>query len=201
MKERHVKSLIRSVVTHALSLIALTGLAFAGLASGQGTINTLAGNGSTAYSGDGGPAKIASLNHPRGMAVNGTGTVYISDPDNFRIRAVDGSGRIFTVAGNGILQETGDGGLAANASVSDVMGMVVDTSGNLYFGDATNRRIRKIAPGGIISSIAGVGTEGVLRRWRTGNSGAAGTSNGTRLRWREAACLSRTLTNNRIPPH
>jgi uncharacterized protein (TIGR03437 family) len=147
-------------MTHALSLIALTGLAFAGLASGQGTINTLAGNGSTAYSGDGGPAKIASLNHPRGMAVNGTGTVYISDPDNFRIRAVDGSGRIFTVAGNGILQETGDGGLAANASVSDVMGMVVDTSGNLYFGDATNRRIRKITPGGIISSIAGVGTEG-----------------------------------------
>src|SRR5258706_6916607 len=76
------------------------------------TISTFAGNGSAAFSGDGGAAGFAALNHPRGLAVSSTGQIYIAGMDNFRIRTVSPSGMIGTFAGNGLFGATGDGGLA-----------------------------------------------------------------------------------------
>ncbi len=126
----------------------------------QGNIATIAGNGSQAFFGDGGPAANAGLNHPRGLAVDSSGNVYISDVDNRRIRRVTPSGMISTVAGNGMPGNSGDGGLAVNASLSDVTGLALDAAGNLYIADAGNRRVRKVTPGGIISTVAGTGVEG-----------------------------------------
>jgi uncharacterized protein (TIGR03437 family) len=132
----------------------------AGAAYPQSNIRTIAGNGSPMFSGDGGPATAAGLNHPRGLAVDASGNVYISDVDNHRIRRVSPSGVISTVAGNGVPGDSGDGGLAVNASLSDVTGLALDGAGNLYIADAGNRRIRKVTTNGIITTIAGTGIQG-----------------------------------------
>lgn len=126
----------------------------------QGNIATIAGNGSAAYSGDGGLATNASLNHPRGLAIDSNGNLYISDVDNHRIRLVTAAGIISTVAGNGLLGYSGDGGQAVSASLADVTSLALDPAGNLYIADRGNRRIRKVTPGGIISTYAGTGVSG-----------------------------------------
>ena len=131
-----------------------------GPALSQGNIATIAGNGSQAFSGDGGLAASAGLNHPRGLAVDSSGNVYISDVDNHRIRRVSPSGMISTIAGNGATGDSGDGGQAVNASLSDVTGLALDDAGNLYIADAGNRRVRKVTPSGIISTVAGTGVQG-----------------------------------------
>jgi uncharacterized protein (TIGR03437 family) len=123
------------------------------------TITTFAGNGAAAFSGDGGSASSAALNHPKGIAIDPAGNVYIADPDNARIRVVNSSGIISTFAGNGLSTFGGDGGPAANASISDVDGVALDGAGSLYVADSSNRRIRKIA-NGTITTIAGIGVEG-----------------------------------------
>lgn len=129
-------------------------------AKSQGTITTFAGNGATMYSGDGGQAIAAALNHPRGLAVDASGVIYIADVDNFRVRRVTSAGVISTVAGTGAFGAAGDGGLATQASFSDIMGLAVDTSGNLYIADSGNRRIRKMTPAGMVTTLAGTGTQG-----------------------------------------
>jgi len=126
----------------------------------QGIIATVAGNGSPAFAGDGGPATAAALNHPYGLAIDSTGAIYISDTDNARIRRVSPSGIISTVAGDGIPGASGDGGSALSASLSDVAGVALDAAGNFYFGDASNRRVRKVTPAGMISTVAGTGMPG-----------------------------------------
>ncbi len=126
----------------------------------QGTIATIAGNGSPAFAGDGGRATAAALNHPCGLVTDSAGGIYIADTDNARIRRVSSSGIISTVAGDGVPGASGDGGPALNASLSDVTGVALDAAGNLYFGDASNRRVRKVTPGGIISTVAGTGMQG-----------------------------------------
>lgn len=126
----------------------------------QDNIATIAGNGSQEFSGDGGPAATAGLNHPRGLAVDLGGNIYISDVDNRRIRRVSPGGMISTVAGNGNSGYSGDGGPAVNASLSDVTGLALDAAGNLYIADASNRRVRKVTPGGTITTVAGTGVEG-----------------------------------------
>ena len=89
----------------------------------QGIIATIAGNGSPAFAGDGGPATAAALNHPWGLAIDSAGAIYISDTDNGRIRRVSPSGIISTVAGDGVPGASGDGGSALSASLSDVAGV------------------------------------------------------------------------------
>jgi len=132
----------------------------AGIAFAQDVIQTLAGNGQTTYSGDGGMAPFAALNYPKGIAIDGAGNIYIADTANFRVRKVNAAGMISTVAGNGVNAATGDGGMAIAASISDVSGVAVDPAGNLYIADDDNRRIRKVSPTGIITTIAGVGVQG-----------------------------------------
>ena len=126
----------------------------------QGNIATIAGNGSATFSGDGGPATTASLNHPRTLAIDSSGNLYISDVDNLRIRRVTPEGIISTVAGNGLPGSSGDGGLAVNASLSNMLGLALDNAGNLYIADSGNRRVRKVTSAGIISTIAGTGVQG-----------------------------------------
>jgi uncharacterized protein (TIGR03437 family) len=129
-------------------------------AQSQGIVTTFAGNGNMTFSGDGGPATAASLNLPRGLAINSAGGVYISDTGNSRVRLVSPAGIISTVAGNGSYGATGDGGQATNASFSDVTDIALDAAGNLYIADASNHRIRKVTPGGIVTTVAGTGVQG-----------------------------------------
>ena len=124
----------------------------------SGVISTLAGNGTTGFSGDGGPATSASLNGPWGIAVDSARGIYIADTNNNRIRKVDAAGVISTIAGNGIAGYAGDGGPAVSASLRTPQGVAVDADGNLYIADASNYRIRKVDPSGIITTVAGNGT-------------------------------------------
>jgi uncharacterized protein (TIGR03437 family) len=132
----------------------------AALAGAQGIIQTLAGNGNAAFSGDGGPATVAALNLMKGLAIDGTGNLYIADTGNMRIRRVSAAGFISTVAGNGLSGFSGDGGSSVAASMSDVTGVALDKSGNFYIADDSNRVIRKVDANGIITTIAGNGVQG-----------------------------------------
>ncbi|XID94937.1 S-layer homology domain-containing protein [Paenibacillaceae bacterium WGS1546] len=123
-------------------------------------ISTVAGTGSYGYSGDGGNATSAQLNHPFGVAIDSSGNLYIADYQNNRIRKVDASGTISTVAGTGIPGYSGDGGQATSATLSNPMGVAVDDSGNLYISDTANGRIRKVDASGTISTVAGTGEYG-----------------------------------------
>jgi sugar lactone lactonase YvrE len=124
----------------------------------NGTITTIAGNGSCGYAGDGGPATSASINHSNGVAVDAAGNVFIADTDNCRVREVNSMDVISTVAGGTCGRGGGgDGGPATSASFSFVTGLAVDLSGNLFVADAGDCRIRQVA-GGTISTFAGDGT-------------------------------------------
>ena len=123
-----------------------------------GVITTVAGNGTTGYSGDGGPAVEARLQHPYGMAVGADGSLYIADTKNHCIRKVDRAGIISTVAGRtGRGRYYGDGGPASEARLNEPYGVTVDADGSLYIADTLNHRIRKIDPDGIIATVAGDG--------------------------------------------
>ena len=126
----------------------------------SGIISTVAGNGTFGFSGDGGPATDASLFNPLGVSVDGSGNIYIADMNNGRIRKVDTSGIISTVAGNGTFGFSGDGGPATDASLFNPLGVSVDGSGVIYIADTNNHRIRKVDAAGIISTVAGNGELG-----------------------------------------
>ncbi len=110
-----------------------------------GIITTVAGNGGTSYSGDGGLATSATLYYPSGIALDSAGNMYISDTNNERIRKVTAStGIITTYAGTGTSSFSGDGGAATSATLDNPRGLTLDSSGNLYIGDYENNRIRKV---------------------------------------------------------
>ena len=124
-----------------------------------GNISTVAGNGTRGFSGDGAAATAAQLNWPTGVAVDGSGNLYIASRNNRRIRKVDASsGNISTVAGNGTWGHSGDGAAATAAQLVPAE-VAVDGSGNLYIADADNHRIRKVDSSGNISTVAGGGTD------------------------------------------
>lgn len=121
------------------------------------TINTIAGNGTASYYGDGGPATSAELASPAGLATDASGNVYIADYNNSRIRMVNTSGVISTFAGNGASGFSGDGGPATAAALYDPFGVCTDISGNVYIADSRGNRIRMVNTSGIISTLAGNG--------------------------------------------
>ena len=129
--------------------------------SPDGTINTVAGNGTRGFSGDGGPATRAQL-VPLAVAVDSAGALYISDFINARIRKVDMNGIITTIAGTGSPGTSGDNGPAVSAQIGLVTGMAVDSSGTLYLADLPNLRVRKIDASGMITTIAGSGFSGFI---------------------------------------
>jgi sugar lactone lactonase YvrE len=135
-----------------------------------GLISTVAGDGIEGYSGDGGAATSAKLYYPTGVTLDTGGNIYIADYFNYRIRKVTAStGLISTVAGDGIEGYSGDGGAATSAKLGYPTGVAVDVAGNIYIADYDNYRIRKVtASTGIISTVAGDGTEGY-----SGDGGAA----------------------------
>jgi hypothetical protein len=127
------------------------------LSISTGLITTIAGTGVAGFSGDNGPADSAELDVPQGIAIDNLGNIYISDALNRRIRKISAtSGIITTIAGTGLLGNTGDGGNAIYATVNTLSGLCTDKFNNVYFADFHNNNVRKIdAVTGIITTVAG----------------------------------------------
>src|ERR1700757_288061 len=121
----------------------------------SGIINTIAGNGTAGYSGDGGQATNAELHNPQGVTFDAAGNIYIADYANNRIRIINTAGIINTFAGNGTAGYSGDGAAATVAKLNGPQGVAVDAIGNLYIADQYNNSIRKVNTAGIISTVAG----------------------------------------------
>jgi len=136
--------------------------------SKAGVIDALAGNGTAGSSGDGGPAYEAQLNYVQGVHLDALGNLYLADRFNHCVRKVDPDGIITTVVGNGSQGYSGDGGPATEASLSNPFDVALDTSGNLYIADWGNKRVRKVDPDGIITTVVGNGSQSY-----SGDSGPA----------------------------
>jgi len=131
-----------------------------------GRMRTIAGTGDPGYSGDGGPALSARIHTPEGIAIDGQGNVFFSDTVSSVVRRIGTDGNITTVAGTGTPGYSGEGS-ATSAQLSNPEGLAFDANGNLYIADYLNNRVRKLTPGGTISTFAGTGEPG------TGGSGVA----------------------------
>jgi trimeric autotransporter adhesin len=124
------------------------------LVSAAGVISTIAGNGSTGYSGDGGPAVNAQLN-ANALALDNAGNLYVADTANYRVRKISPEGTITTVAGNGTFGFSGDGGPAINAQLWNPTGVAAAANGNIYIADSNNNRVRMVSTNGTITTVAG----------------------------------------------
>ena len=134
-------------------------------------ISTVGGTGFAGFGGDGGAATAAALNHPRGVAVDGSGNVLVADTGNQRIRVFPLGGNISTLAGGG---SGYDGSLGTSAILGAPNGVALDSEGDLYIADTYNNRVREVTPSsppgtyGTISTIVGTGIAGFA-----GDGGAA----------------------------
>jgi len=150
--------------------------------SPNGTISTVAGRGGFSYQecsaagcpGDGGPATSASLGSPMGVALDTAGNLYIADDGYGCVRKVTPNGTITTVAGNGGYPYSGDGGPATSAAFV-VAGIAVDATGNIYIAGAGTSRVRRVAPNGIVTTIAGDGSSGVSSNMGDGGPATSAT--------------------------
>ncbi len=147
----------------------------------SGRIETIAGTGKHGFAGDGGPAVRAVLNVPQDLALDPGGNLYIADSKNHRIRMIDVTGTITTIAGTGTKGRAGDGGPATRAGLSYPHGVEADSAGNVYVGDSDNHRVRKIDAAGTISAVAGSG--------RRGNGGDGGPATAADLNWPSGLAL------------
>ena len=140
-------------MTHYRFILLGFAVIFSNLALCQ-TIHTIAGNGSTGFLGNGGPAIAATL-APSKAWPDGTGNIYITEAMNNRIRKVNSAGIITCIAGNGTSGHSGDGGPATASTISYSQSVTTDNAGNIYFADWIY--VRKINASGIISTVAGGG--------------------------------------------
>lgn len=140
----------------------------------DGTISTVAGDGTPGFAGDGGAAALSRLNAPEGVAVDWSGRLYIADSKNHRVRRVEADGTIVTIAGTGLASFGGDLGSAQAAQLNLPMGLAFDGCGALYVADRDNHVIRRIARDGIIATVAGTGGQ-------AGFSGDGGPATAARL--------------------
>ena len=128
----------------------------------NGIITTVAGNGENGFGPDNEPATTSSINGPQGIAVDNQGNIYIGDTNNHRIRKVNTSGIISTIAGTGTAGFGPDNEPGTQSQISSPIGLAIDTAGNLYFADSGNHRIRRlsgVAEGQVLpgAPIAGTG--------------------------------------------
>ena len=133
-----------------------------------GVINTIAGNNTVGFSGDGGPAASAQLNQPFGIVTDAAGNLYFSDTQNNRVRVVTPDGNIRTFLGKSGSGTLCGNGPASNASLQSPLGLATDAAGNVYVADSRNNCIRMVTPSGNIVTVAGTGASGV-----SGDGGAA----------------------------
>ncbi|MGZ3835264.1 MAG: NHL repeat-containing protein [Mucilaginibacter sp.] len=124
--------------------------------SPAGVVSTLAGTG--AAGADNGAGTKATFNLPEGVAVDGSGNVYVADNGNNLIRKITPDGTVSTLAGSGSAGSANGTGVAA--SFNSPFGIAVDASGNVYVADAGNNQIRKISPAGVVTTFAGSGIKG-----------------------------------------
>ncbi len=134
--------------------------------SPSGSLIVFAGSGSSGRGGDGGQATDAEFLNPTAVAVDAAGNVFISDAGT--VRKVSTTGIITKIAGTGSFGYSGDGGAASSAAISDISGLAVDASGNLFIADMNNSVIRRVNSSGVISTYAGTGSSGF-----SGDGGAA----------------------------
>ena len=125
-----------------------------------GNVSIIAGTGVAGNTGDDGPAILARLDEPSDIYKDSSGNIYIADTRNHKIRKVDSSGIISTIAGTGDAGNTGDDGPATLARLNEPRGVFIDSSGAIYIADTKNHKIRWINPSGKIRPIAGTGTSG-----------------------------------------
>lgn len=137
----------------------------------DGIIHDVAGTGESGFSGDGGVATQARLNHPQGVAADAAGNLYIADSDNHRIRRVGADGKISTVAGTGVAGFSGDGAAAVAARLNHPEGITVDADGSLLIADYWNHRIRQVLPNGRIATVIGSGNTGPAGGGYSGDGG------------------------------
>ena len=122
------------------------------------TINTFAGTGEAGYSGDGGPAAEAMMREPFMCAFDRDGNLFVCEATNHIVRRVDAAtGAITTVAGNGEPGYSGDGGPATEATMREPYSLAITDDGHLYIVDRLNAAVRKVAPDGVITTVAGTG--------------------------------------------
>ncbi|MBT2416343.1 hypothetical protein J7F01_29640, partial [Streptomyces sp. ISL-22] len=126
----------------------------------DGTITTFAGTGVAGYDADNKQASAAQLSNPCGLALDNAGSLYIADFYNNRVRRVAVNGTITTVAGTGVAGSIGDGGPATTAQLDHPCGLALDTAGNLYITEHRGHRVRRVAPDGTITTVAGTGAGG-----------------------------------------
>jgi sugar lactone lactonase YvrE len=122
-----------------------------------GDVSTLAGLAGTSGSADG-IGSAARFNFPEGVAVDSAGVVYVADTDNYTIRKITPSGEVTTVAGLADRAGSVDGS-GSNARFNLPVGVAVDATGTVYVADSANHTIRKITPGGVVSTLAGLPRE------------------------------------------
>ena len=129
--------------------------------SPDGRIFTVAGNGLSKFSGDGGLSTAAVLDSPQGIGASANGAILIADSVNNRIRRISPDGVITTIAGTGEAGFSGDGGPASAGRLRQPQGSIVeDKEGAIYFSDRKNNRVRKVGPDGILRTVAGNGDQG-----------------------------------------
>jgi sugar lactone lactonase YvrE len=126
----------------------------------DGNVATFAGLGVYGFGGDGGQARNARLRRPSTIALDGQGRLVIVDQDNDCVRRVETNGVITTIAGTRVNGFAGDNGPATQARFNRPYGVAIDAAGNIYISDIGNNRVRRIAPNGIITTVAGNGTAG-----------------------------------------
>jgi uncharacterized protein (TIGR03437 family) len=120
----------------------------------KGIITTFAGNGSQGFAGDGADATKATLWFPAGLALDGSGNLYVADFGNSTVRKITSAGAISTIAGTGAWGFTGDGGAANKATLASPTALAVDAAGNIYIGDVGSNSIRKVTTDGNIRTVA-----------------------------------------------
>ncbi len=159
-----------------LKLLTTAAFAVTALASGSpavaatGAISTVAGTGTAGFNGDNVPATTAQLSIPVQVIAAPTGGFVVADQANYRIRRVAADGTITTMAGSGVAGSLGDGGPATAARLNAASGLAFLPDGSLLIADANNNKIRKVTPGGTISTVVGTGGAGA------GGDGGAATS-------------------------